>query len=94
MSTSSSTSTDIPDNTHCENIESNDSMVESSVIDTRVESNIGEDDAVFIDKTELESNLNPINKTIWCLEYECIESMETFDTEDLLAEHMKIEHSN
>ena len=90
MSTSSSTSIDIPDNTHCENIESNDSMVESSMIDTSVKSNIGEDDAVFIDETEL----NPINKTIWCLEYECIESMETFDTEDLLVEHMKIEHSD
>jgi len=90
MSTSSSTSIDIPDNTHCENIESNDSMVESSVIDTRVESNIGEDDAVFID----ESELNPINKTIWCLEYDCIESMEPFDTVDLLATHMRIEHSD
>ena len=101
MSTSSSStstsSTSSTENTLCENIESNDSMVESSVIDTRVESNIGEDDgddAVFIDETELESNFKSFNKTIWCLEYDCIESMEPFDTVDLLATHMRIEHSD
>lgn len=99
MSTSSSsTSTSSIENTLCENIESNDSMVESSIIDTNDECNIclrdDGDDAVFIDETELESNFKSFNKTIWCLEYDCIESMEPFDTVDLLTTHMRIEHSD
>ena len=97
-SSSTSTSTSSTENTLCENIESNDSMVESSIIDANDECNIClGDDAVFIDETELESNFKSFlmyNKTIWCLEYDCIESMEPFDTVDLLATHMRIEHSD
>tara|TARA_B110000285_G_C14900123_1_gene502821 strand:+ start:348 stop:641 length:294 start_codon:yes stop_codon:yes gene_type:complete len=97
MSTTSSStsSTSSTENTLCDNIESNDSMEESSIIDANVECNIClGDDVVFIDETELESNFKSFNKTIWCLEYDCIESMEPFDTVDLLATHMRIEHSD
>lgn len=94
MSTTSSStsSTSSTENTLCDNIESNDSMEESSIIDANVEE--VEDDVVFIDETELASNFKSFNKTIWCLEYDCIESMEPFDTVDLLATHMRIEHSD